>query len=136
MHIDGRCHCGAITYEAKVNPDNVVICHCTDCQTFSSAPYRVSVLARLANLRVTGEPKPYRKVGGSGRGVRVNFCGECGTALYSVGEGRDVVALRLGAIKQRAELPPKRQGFCASAMPWAMDIRDVPQIAPQPPAGA
>jgi hypothetical protein len=135
MLIDGKCHCGAIAYEAEVNPDNVVICHCTDCQTFSGAPYRVSVGVRLAKLKLTGEPKAYRKVGGSGRAVAVNFCAECGTALYSLGEGHDFVFLRVGSVRQRAELPPKRQGFCASAQPWAMDIRDLPQVAPTPPAG-
>ena len=28
MKIDGKCHCGNVTYEAEVNPDFVVICHC------------------------------------------------------------------------------------------------------------
>ena len=39
MHIDGGCHCGAIAYTAEVNADNVIICHCSDCQTISGAPY-------------------------------------------------------------------------------------------------
>ena len=32
MKIDGGCHCGAITYEAEVDPEKTSICHCTDCQ--------------------------------------------------------------------------------------------------------
>ena len=28
MKIDGRCHCGFITYEANVDPDKVYACHC------------------------------------------------------------------------------------------------------------
>ena len=35
MKIDGACHCEAIAFEADVNPESVVICHCTDCQTMS-----------------------------------------------------------------------------------------------------
>ena len=37
MRIDGGCHCGHITYEAEINPDDVIICHCTDCQPTPSA---------------------------------------------------------------------------------------------------
>ena len=35
MKIDGHCHCGYLTYEAEVKPEDAVICHCTDCQTLS-----------------------------------------------------------------------------------------------------
>ena len=45
MEIDGRCHCGEICYKAVVNPDNVIICHCTDCQTLSGGAFRTSVPA-------------------------------------------------------------------------------------------
>jgi hypothetical protein len=38
MKIDGRWHCGAITYEAEIDPDMVALCHCTDCQTWSGSP--------------------------------------------------------------------------------------------------
>lgn len=41
MIVHGRCHCGAIAYEAEVEPGNVNICHCRDCQTLTgrhSAP--------------------------------------------------------------------------------------------------
>jgi hypothetical protein len=30
MKIDGECHCGKIAYQAEVDPDTLVICHCTD----------------------------------------------------------------------------------------------------------
>jgi hypothetical protein len=35
MKIDGRCHCGEITFQAEVDPDALNICHCIDCQTLS-----------------------------------------------------------------------------------------------------
>jgi hypothetical protein len=133
MKIDGACHCGAIRYEAEADPESVVICHCTDCQTFAGAPYRVSVAVPLRTLDLRGQPKAYAKTADSGRRVDVTFCPDCGTALWSHGEGRDFVFLRLGTIRQRAQLPPKRQGFCASAQPWAMDIRDVPEAGRAPP---
>ena len=46
MKIDGRCHCGYITYEADIDPDKTLICHCTDCQTLSGSAFRVHVYTR------------------------------------------------------------------------------------------
>jgi len=37
MIIDGGCHCGQFSYRAEVDPDTVIICHCTDCQTLSGS---------------------------------------------------------------------------------------------------
>ena len=130
MKVDGSCHCGRVTYEAEIDPDQVVICHCTDCQTFSSAPYRVSVFGVAAqNIRFDGTAKLYAKTGGSGKRVLVAFCGDCGTALYST---KDNTAgpfnLRVGAIKQRGELVPKMQGFCGSGMPWATNIDGISRV--------
>ena len=132
LKIDGRCHCGQITYEAEINPNSVVICHCTDCQTFSSAPYRASVRVLFERFTLRGEPRTYRKRGGSGREIVQNFCGTCGTPIYSAAlEGGTFVNLRLGTVRQRAELPPKGQGFWRSALPWAFNL-DAVEKAPDP----
>ena len=40
MQIDGQCHCGSITFEAEVDPEEVSGCHCTDCQTLTGSPMR------------------------------------------------------------------------------------------------
>jgi hypothetical protein len=129
MKIDGACHCGAVRCEADINPDYVVLCHCTDCQTFSSAPYRASVPVKAENFTLTGTPTEYVKTADSGAKRVVAFCGVCGTALFSTTPAdRSVFNLRLGWVRQRAELPPKRQGFCGSALPWAFNIEDVPKV--------
>ena len=130
MKIDGACHCGAITYEAEVDPRRTIICHCTDCQTFSSAPYRVSVSVLRERFRLTGEPRRYTKRGGSGAEVQVCFCPTCGTALFSEKPENPFLNLRTGAVRQRAELPPMAQGFCRSAQPWSADIRALPVVGP------
>src|ERR1700752_904857 len=112
MKIDGACHCGGIRYEAEVNPDNVVLCHCTDCQAMSGAPYRVNVPVLLEKFVIRGEPTRYVKIGSSGARIATNFCGTCGSAIYSCAETNPrFVYLRLGGTTQRAQLTPKRQGF-------------------------
>ena len=64
MQIHGSCHCGEITYEAEVDPQTVVLCHCSDCQRFGGTPSRAmisaaaeSFLAWSADLRdIPGVP--------------------------------------------------------------------------------
>ena len=129
MNISGRCHCGKIAYEARIDPDNVVICHCTDCQTISGAPWRANVPVLMEKFQLRGEPKTYVKIAASGNAIVLSFCGECGTALYSSKrDNATYLNLRLGAVAERAQLAPKKQGWCSSAMPWAMDIRAVPEV--------
>jgi hypothetical protein len=82
MKIDGACHCGKIRYEARIDPGKVVICHCTDCQTVSGAPYRANVPVLAEKFTLHGEPKTYEKIAASGNVLVLAFCGECGSALY------------------------------------------------------
>lgn len=131
MRIDGGCHCGAITYEAEVDPDKVTVCHCTDCQTLSGSAFRVVVLTDSFRL-LTGEPKIYLKTGESGRKRVQSFCANCGTPIYSADAAApQVYSIRLGTVRQRAELPPKVQIWCRSALPWAMHLEPVTQVPRQ-----
>ena len=43
MQVHGSCHCGAIEFEAAVDPTRVTICHCTACQNLTGSAYRVTV---------------------------------------------------------------------------------------------
>jgi hypothetical protein len=134
MHIDGRCHCGNISYEAEIDPNWVGVCHCTDCQTFSGSAFGISVAAPRSDFRLlSGEPKIYVKTADSGSKRAQAFCGECGTRIYATAAtDPQVYNLRLGAVRQRAELTPRLQYWCRSALPWVMDLGSVPQIAGQP----
>ncbi len=128
MKIDGQCHCGAVTYEAEVDPQQVSICHCTDCQTFTGSPYRVTVICSAEQVRMTGQPpKIYAKTGDNGRTRFQHFCGECGSPLFTSGEGGpDDWGIRWGSIRQRDQLKPMRQIWCRSAAPWINDLKGLP----------
>jgi hypothetical protein len=129
MKIDGGCHCGAITYEAEVDPDKVAICHCTDCQTLSGSAFRTVVPAPSETFRLrTGQPKVYVKTADSGNRRAQAFCPECGTPIYSAApENPPAYSLRVGTIRQRAALPPRQQTWCGSALGWVADLGSVPR---------
>ena len=128
MHIDGQCHCGRVTYEAEIDPAEVSICHCTDCQSLTGSPYRATVICSASDVRLTGAaPKIYGKRGDKGRIRNQHFCPECGSPLFTSGEGGvDDFGIRWGSIRQRGELKPARQIWCRSAAPWINDLAGLP----------
>ena len=131
MHIDGGCHCGHITFEAEVDPSAVSICHCTDCQNLTGSAFRVTVAAPKAGFRIfTWQPKIYIKTAESGVKRAHGFCPECGTPIYATAvTDPQVYGVRVGTLRQKAELRPTRQSWCRSALPWAMNIDSLPQTA-------
>ena len=129
MKVDGGCHCGRIAYEAEVDPNAVGICHCTDCQTLTGSAYRVSVPAPAASFRLLrGQPKVYIKTADSGSKRAHAFCADCGSPIYAAApQDTPTYSLRVGALRQRAELPPRRRIWCRSALPWSLDLSGLPE---------
>ena len=74
MKIDGSCHCGQITYEAEIDPEQVEVCHCTDCQSFSGSAFRVGVPVPADKFSLSGEPTIYVKTTESGARYVQTFC--------------------------------------------------------------
>ena len=128
MQIDGQCHCGRVAYEAEIDPEAVSICHCTDCQSLTGSPFRVTVLCDAGQVRLTrGQPKLYAKTGDNGRRWIQHFCGDCGSPLFTRGEGGPLdFGIRWGSIRQRRELQPVRQIWCRSAAPWIHELAGLP----------
>lgn len=130
MKVEGRCHCGQITYEAIVNPEKVAICHCTDCQMLTGSAYRATVPAPSATFSLhTGQPKIYVKTADSGTKRAHAFCSNCGTPIYSAATSDPpTYSLRVGCLQQRTELRPVKQQWCRSALSWAMNLQDIGQV--------
>lgn len=123
MHVDGHCYCGKISFEAEADPATAQVCHCTDCQELTGSAYRTAVKASGFKL-LSGTPKVWIKLAESGNKRAHAFCADCGSPIYSAAaDGNlDVVGLRVGTLNQRRALPPVRQIWTRSALPWAMDI--------------
>lgn len=121
MKITGRCHCGQITYRATLDPARVSICHCTDCQRLTGSAFRVTASVAAGDFTLTGgQPRRYLKHGDNGAARLQFFCPDCGSPIYTTGEGAegDTIGIRAGTIDQRADLVPQSQIWCDSALPW------------------
>ena len=135
MKINGGCHCGNIEYTAKIDNQKVALCHCTDCQQMSGAPFRGVVFASEDDVTLKGTIKDYVKQSAdSGTPRAQGFCPECGTHIYatSVGDEPKVYMFRIGTIEQRDQLTPTLEIWCDSRQSWVKPVDGANQIARQP----
>jgi hypothetical protein len=131
MHVDGGCHCGNIKYEADIDPEKVIVCHCTDCQALSGTAFRTVVFVPESQFSLhSGSLKTYVKMADSGNRRAMMFCPECGTQIYatSVGGDEKILGLRVGTARQRAELRPRKQYWCRSALDWVADLSSMERV--------
>ena len=125
MQVEGSCHCDQITFRSEVDPEEVEICHCTDCQSLSGSAFHTIVPAVMGTFEITSSKlKKYTKTADDGAERVQSFCPECGSPICSSPpEGTEgVLRVRIGALKQRDQLIPKMQYWVRSAQPWTQDI--------------
>ena len=132
MRIDGRCHCGEIAFEGEADPDKVWVCHCTDCQAGTGSAFRINIPVPGASFKLlSGRPALYVKhTAESGTPRAQAFCPTCGSPIYSTtpGDGpKEAYTVRVGLLRQRDQLPPKKQNWFRSARSWVTGLASLPK---------
>ncbi|HWS10717.1 MAG TPA: GFA family protein, partial [Xanthobacteraceae bacterium] len=65
------------------------------------------------------------------------FCGTCASPIYSTTTGEGVqpsYTVRVGILRQRDQLVPRRQNWFRSARSWVLKLDAVPKNEKQAPA--
>jgi hypothetical protein len=80
---------------------------------------------------MTGTPTVFLKMtADSGKPRAQAFCPTCGSPIYSTTPGDGVqpsYTVRVGILRQRDQLIPRRQNWYNSARPWVTDIDSIPK---------
>jgi hypothetical protein len=118
---EGGCACKAVRYEVASEPVAFMLCHCRDCQYASGGePAAVVVVPKPAFKLTKGSVTSYSSKGDSGNQVTRQFCGACGTPLFSALEGNPTLwAIKAGSLDDPSWLKPTAYLWTASAQPWA-----------------
>lgn len=125
----GGCLCGAVRYALTAAPLLAYACHCHGCQTRSGAAFTLTLVARSADVEVTGPMAFTDRATPSGRQVEHGACGLCGTALIARARvAADYVSLRAGTLDDAGWVRPVVQTCVESAIPWAV-IAGVPTLS-------
>ena len=131
--LSGGCLCGAIRFECRGEPVSAVICHCLDCQKAHSAPYAACALMPPGTLALlSGEPSRYSVVANSGAVTFREFCGRCGTHLFSGSEAfPQWRSVKIGALDDPGSIAPVVHVWTERAVPWARVDDGLPRYARQ-----
>ncbi len=108
-------------------------CHCTERQALTGTAYRVTVRAPAEHFVLHGTPTLYVKTADSGRRRAHAFCPTCGSPIYATSaDDPRIYGLRVGTLRQRRELRPRRMTWCASALPWSASLEGLERHDRQP----
>ena len=130
MKVDGQCHCGAIVYEAEVEPGTVGVCHCSDCQQLTGSPFRANIRAEAAGFCILkGQPRHYVKTGDSGA-KRTKASVRSAPRPFILVPRRTRRAILPGRIASRVDVrsPAGRQIWTKRRLPWIAPLAHVPEF--------
>ena len=127
MTYAGGCHCGAVRYELEGPPNDVALCHCTDCRKNAGAPVMAWAGYDADKFRVTkGAPKIFRMSPVSER----QFCGDCGAGLtYANSEmlpGK--IEVQSCTLDDPEAMPPQIHIQVAERLSWMHPTYKLPEI--------
>jgi len=134
MAITGGCACGAVRFESDAPPVVTRVCWCRVCQYLGAGSATVNATFKTESFRSTGTPSSHRFVADSGNVIHRDFCGTCGTSLYSRAEVRPhLIGVRVGALDDPELARPEVTIWTSEAPSWACIDEGIPRIEGQPP---
>ena len=109
-HRKGGCLCGAVRYEIRGEPRQVIACHCGQCQK-SHGNFAAYTRVPLAGFTLTAQDglKWYR----SSETARRGFCRHCGSSLFWEPLDAGDISVAAGSIDPPSRLVTIRHIFTA-----------------------
>ncbi len=132
---NGRCLCGAISYQASQEPAVLMKCHCRDCQYISGGEASAIAGVPEDTIKISGKAKTLSRTANSGKKVHRSFCPECGTHIYSKAEtAPNVVFVKAGTMDKEASAKLKTAVvlWASNANPFCAIDKDVQTFDTQP----
>jgi len=128
----GGCLCGKIRYTLNVEPQICVTCHCKNCQRQAGTALSIIIGVPESAVEITGDVKTYNDTGDSGARVRRQFCGDCGSPVFTRLEQPGMMFIKAGSLDDTAGLTPSIHCYTKSKQDW-MPLGDIPAFETVPP---
>ena len=130
--LQGGCLCGAVRYTISGEPAASLVCHCTHCQKQSGSAFSTILGAAEGAVEVAGTPASYVDHGESGKAVERQFCGTCGSPLFSrVAVSPGMLWVKAGTLDDPAGFMPAAHIWTRSKQCW-VETGDLPAFATNP----
>ena len=130
----GGCLCGAVRYQCSADPLALVLCHCRDCQRCTGGPFAPVAVVMSEQLTITqGQTRSFTVTGEDGGRVFREFCGDCGSPLFSGLEARrKTMAVKAGSMDDSSKLVPTMHIWTDSAVAWWPLADELPKTPRNP----
>ena len=125
----GGCLCGSIRYEYYGEVGQSSYCHCDDCKKATGGAYTVGIVSQKSKLRMlTGQVKSYTSKADSGRNITRDFCGTCGSPLFTRAEKcPDHIFIKAGSLDKPELVKPSCHTWSEREVEWAYPDKDLPR---------
>ena len=122
--LTGGCLCGAVRYDVRAEPMQMLNCHCRDCQRASGTGFAAIVVVPRSAAAITGELRFHETKSDSGNGIARGFCPVCGSPVaINLERMPDIIGLHASSLDDPSIYRPQIEVFTESAQPWDMMSR-------------
>ena len=130
----GGCQCGSVRYQASGEPQQVLACHCADCQKQTGSAFALIVVVNEDDFQVTqGEVQSFVTHADTGREKFGAFCVQCGGRVYNKLEWRPgKLSFRGGTLDDTSWIVPKVHLWTSRKQPWVVLPADATTFETQP----
>ena len=114
------CSCGQLSISLQGDPQDVLICHCRECQKATGAPFGVSTYwSKEAIVDIRGNSQTFSRVSDAGRMLENHFCPTCGGRPFWYADfAPNSVGVALGNFEE-SDLPwPTDEYWTVRKHPW------------------
>ena len=133
--LSGGCLCGAVRYTVGAPPALAVNCYCTDCRRASGTAHSTHVAVPAEAFVLKGPVSFYESRADSGQMVKRHFCPDCGSPLYSTGDGGSgMVYLRASGLDDPDAVAPQVSVYVSRAPKWDRADPSLPAFPEMPTA--
>jgi hypothetical protein len=130
----GGCLCGAVRYEVREEPLSAVFCHCRGCQLAHASPFAALALIPAGGTVITrGQPTRHDTVADSGSATFREFCGACGTHLFSGGAAfPEFRSIKIATLDDPSAISPVAHVWTERRIDWSPVSEGLPEFRDQP----
>jgi hypothetical protein len=126
MTTNGGCLCGKVRYSFEGDPLLCVTCHCKNCQRQAGSALSVIIGVPEAAVSYEGEVTTYNDTGDTGATVRRQFCGTCGSPVFTrVETPPGMMFIKAGTLDDTSTLKPAFHCYTKSKQDW-VDLGEIP----------
>jgi hypothetical protein len=132
--INGRCLCGAVSFEVVNAFEKLFLCSCDQCRQITGSAFASNLFVGVegfAWLKGAGDIVSYQM---PGRDISKSFCRVCGAGVpWASGDATKMI-VPAGALSEPVNVAERIRIFASEQPCWASDLEHVPTYAQFPEA--